>query len=201
MATSPDRGIQKIIIPKDALPVIADDLSYSVRYRITSKDGTQTSSWSPKYSIFKTPVFSEVSTEKTILNPLGESTAKYSPVITTKSHGTSFDVSWKFSTSNGEVKTPEPLNDLKFDSYVRWGEIVSGSMVWSAWEYITTSTSNSLSVPIMESHRSTMTSIKYAQFMVHLATVNRSATETQHQTRVFLSPQVSTEAVYNSGSL
>lgn len=52
-----DRGVKKVIIPKESLPAIFGPTSqYVVRYRFVSDDKNRSSHWSPQYKISTTPV-------------------------------------------------------------------------------------------------------------------------------------------------
>lgn len=195
MALVPDLNIQRSFIERADLPELSIDGKYSLKYRIVSEDGVRSSEWSTKYLIEKTKLSSNLSTEKTILNPFGAITAKYTVVPLAKSHGTSFDVSWKITnTSTGLIDIPEQIKDLKYDAYVQWG----GS---AKWQYVSTVVGNSFSIPIPQAYQSTPTSIETAQFMVHLATVKKEQTETSYSTLLFYTSPISTEAIYVSGSI
>jgi hypothetical protein len=48
----PDAGIKKVTIFKNELPAVnANNVSYSVRYRIVSEDKNRFSAWSPIFGI------------------------------------------------------------------------------------------------------------------------------------------------------
>ena len=122
MVLIPDEGIQKVTVSKTELPKITKDGKYYVRYRIVSDDGNKTSSWSPKYAIQKDPVSSTDPTDYTILNPEGTTPAKYEVVSLAKSHGKTFDVSWKINNVETDlIEIPKPIEGISYDSYVRWG--------------------------------------------------------------------------------
>jgi hypothetical protein len=253
MTDTPDIGIQKSIVLKKDLPLLDSDRKYFLRYRIKSKNGIATTAWSSIYRIVK-PSIADLFNPTTGLYNADEREIK--------SHGKSFDVSWKIKNQDDLVEIPEQIKDLPLDAYVRWGgritgytssgdtrtvtvnydhhfyvgqtitaegatedqqtnytvsEIVSarvfkvvsstdtnlaiGNRLWSLWEYISTITGNSFSVPIPEHHQSTATEIRYAEFMVHLATVAKDRQETLSDTLIFYTESVSTRANYDGGSL
>lgn len=203
MTITPDTDVQKVFVPKDILPAITPELTYAIRYRVVSDNGVQVSDWSPKHLATKFPVYSSNTSTKTILNPTGTSPAKYSVSVVTKSHSESFDVSWKIvKSADGLAETPEQLVDINLDCYVRWGTNSSGTITWGTdWTYVTTTNSNSFSLPIPPAYATTISTKHVAQFMVHLATTDRAATETQYGTRLLLSDTISTDGLYNAGKI
>lgn len=50
-----DRGIKKVIIPKNSLPNVTADNTYLVRYRIVSEDRNRVSGWSPVFKLAGRP--------------------------------------------------------------------------------------------------------------------------------------------------
>jgi hypothetical protein len=252
--TTPDIGVQKITVQKQSLPSLDSNNKYLVRYRIKAKDGIATTAWSPVYRVTKQSI-------EPIFNPTtGTHNANEREI---KSHGKSFDVSWKIKkTSTDLAEIPEQISGLSTDAYVRWGgKIVSasissgiatievdylhhfykgqsvtaeglteddqttytvkdiidgytltvetsslgylavGNRLWSRWEYVTTTSSNSFSVPIPEHHRSTQAKTYYAEFMVHLSTFAKDRNDDSPETLIFYSESVSTMANYDSGSI
>jgi hypothetical protein len=252
--TTPDIGVQKITVQKQNLPSLDSDNRYLVRYRVKAKDGTATTAWSTVRRATKQSI-------EPIFNPTtGTHNADEREI---KSHGKSFDVSWKIKrTSTDLAEVPEQISGLASDAYVRWGGrivsasissgvatievdyahhfyvgqsvtaegttedeqttyrvkditdehtftvetsslgyLVIGNRLWSRWEYVTTTSSNSFSVPIPEHHRSTQANTYYAEFMVHLATFAKDRIETYPETLIFYSESVSTRANYDSGSI
>jgi len=106
-----DTGIKKVVYSASKLPVLSlignNELVYPVRYRIVSKDGTETSAWSPIYevpirSIPQTNVNISVSSTGTLASIVWDNPAN---VIT-------YD-------GNNNV-TSKGINTNFFDIYVRW---------------------------------------------------------------------------------
>ncbi len=257
--TSPDSGIQKNVVAKTHLPLLDSSARYLVRYRVKTADGIAATAWSPIYKATKdsiSPIFDE------------ETGTHHALEREIKSHGKSFDVSWKFTNKVTELtETPEQINNLPLDAYSRWGgtildvatsgtihtitvdydhhfyagqtvtaELVVGGMgvedsqvnyivkdiidnftftvdsatttylsignrLWSKWEFVTTTSTNSFSVPIPAHHQSTIYNTYYAEFMVHLATVLKDRQETTPNTLIFYTESVSTRAKYDAGSI
>jgi hypothetical protein len=198
MTLIPDEGIQKVTVLKTELPKITKDGKYYVRYRVTSEDGNKISSWSPKYEIQKDPVSSATSTDKTILNPEGTVSAKYSISYVTKSHGESFDISWTITNSSGVVEIPEALSGLDYDTYASWS---LNNSTWTDWELVSTTKSNSFSVPIPTAYISTASQLRYAKFMIHLSTVTKDVDDQNYQTLLLKTSSITTKAYYNSTSI
>lgn len=273
----PDSGVQKNVILKQDLPMLDSNRKYFVRYRVKTKDGSVSSAWSPVYQPIKPSI-------EGLFNPnTGTHNADEREI---KSHGKSFDVSWKIkNTITDLIEIPEQIKDLPLDAYVRWGGLISNvspnpagnsstfvqdpnnsnnylwtvslnyvhnfyvgqvitaegttqdnqinytvnsivsqqvftvslpktvaptylaanNRLWSRWEYISTITGNSFSVPIPLTHQTTISTLssnntKYAEFMVHLATVTKDRQETDPETLIFYTESVSTAGIYDSGS-
>lgn len=172
--TDPDIGIQLNTVQKSNLPYLDSSNRYLVRYRVKTADGTLTTSWSPVYRIYKQPLVNLTYNvdQKEI-----------------KSHGKSFDVSWKIMP-----EVPEQIKGLPLDVYVKWDNEAS-------WNFVTTITSNSFSVPIPTQYQSTSTSEHTASFMVHLATFVKDKLPNDIRTLVFSVDNVSTRARYDAGSI
>ena len=128
-----DAGIKKVIYPASKLPVLSligsNELVYPIRYRILSKDGTQTSAWSPIYevpirSIPQTDVHISVSSSGTLAsivwdNPANIVTYDSNNNVTSKGINTNFfDIYVKWKLSNGN-----PL--AGFENYVYAGTAAS----------------------------------------------------------------------------
>lgn len=171
---SPDTGIQKNVILKKELPLLDSDERYFVRYRIKSKNGNATTAWSPLYRITKQSM----------------TTLTYNTNDREiKSHGKSFDVSWKFSPA-----IPEQIDGLLLDVYVKWNNETS-------WNFVTTTSTNSFSVPIPQAYQSTATVNHTASFMVHLSTFTKDRLPTDAETLVLTANNISTRAKYDAGSI
>lgn len=250
-----DSGIQINNIQKSNLPLLDSENRYLLRYRIKNLDGTSTTAWSPVYRVTKPsidPIFNKT-------------TGTHMAEVEAKSHGKSFDVSWKITNKITQLtEIPEQIVGLPLDAYVRWGGLITdvsyigtvytitvnykhnfivgqvitaegttedeqqnytvlaivddysftiqttgmsttyleiGNRLWSKWEYVTTTTANSFSVPIPEHHQSLPTVDKYAEFMVHLATFVKDRQETLSSTMIFYTDSVSTRATYDAGSI
>ncbi len=176
--TNPDLGIQINTVAKTALPLLDSENRYLVRYRVKTADGNATTSWSPVYRATKPSI-------ETLFTVDGyEVTQKE-----IKSHGRSFDVSWKITPS-----VPEQIDGLPLDVYVKWDDEDN-------WNFVVTTTTNSFSIPIPDSYISTATDLHSADFMVHLATVSKDRLETDVETLVFYSQDHSTRAQYDAGSI
>ena len=118
---TPDVGVQKITVQKQSLPSLDSDNRYLVRYRVKTKDGIATTAWSPVYRVVKQSI-------EPLFNPsTGTHNADEREI---KSHGKSFDVSWKIKRSSTDLaEIPEQIAGLPTDAYVRWGgRIVSASI-------------------------------------------------------------------------
>ncbi len=176
--STPDVGIQKSTILKQDLPLLDSERKYFLRYRVRSKNGSATTAWSPVYRITKPSIESLFTTG-------GYSVSQKE----FKSHGKSFDVSWKISPS-----IPEQINGLPFDVYIKWDNETS-------WNFITTTTGNSFSVPIPTQYQSTATVSHTASFMVHLATFKKDRQSTDVETLLFLQSNVLTRAQYDAGTI
>jgi hypothetical protein len=176
--TNPDLGIQINTVAKTALPFLDSENRYLVRYRVKTADGNATTSWSPVYRATKPSI-------ETLFTVGGyEVTQKE-----IKSHGRSFDVSWKITPS-----VPEQIDGLPLDVYVKWDDEDN-------WNFVVTTTTNSFSIPIPNAYISTITDTHYADFMVHLATVAKERLETDVETLVLYSQNHSTRAQYDAGSI
>lgn len=172
--TTPDIGIQKNVILKQDLPYLDSDERYFVRYRIKSKNGNSTTAWSPLYRITKQSM----------------ATLTYNTDDREiKSHGKSFDVSWKFSPS-----IPTQIDGIPLDVYVKWDNEES-------WNFVTTTSTNSFSVPIPQAYQSTATVSHTASFMVHLATFAKDRLPSDTATLVLTANSISTRAKYDAGSI
>lgn len=171
--TSPDIGIQINTVQRPNLPYLDSDNRYLVRYRIRTSDGNLSTAWSTVHRITKPSVdLLTYTVEKEI-----------------KSHGKSFDVSWKLLPS-----VPEQIKDLPLDVYVKWDSEES-------WNFVTTTSTNSFSVPIPEAYQSTVTDPHTASFMVHLATFIKDRVSSNLDTLIFVESGISTRAVYDAGSI
>lgn len=173
MVDSPDLGIQVNPVQKTNLPYLDSNNQYLVRYRVRTSDGNLSTSWSTVHRI-----------EKPSIEPLTFTVEKE-----IKSHGKSFDVSWKLLPS-----VPEQIKDLPVDVYVKWDSSTT-------WNFITTTSTNSFSVPIPEDYQSNVTESHTASFMVHLATFAKDRASTDLETLVFIENGISTRAVYDAGNI
>lgn len=171
---TPDVGVQKITVQKGNLPSLDSNSQYLVRYRVKTSDGIATTAWSPVYRITK---------------PSIESLTYDVDEREIKSHGKSFDVSWKILP-----QVPEQILGLPLDVYARWDETTE-------WVYIATTTSNSLSFPIPTEYQSTPSASHTVDLMVHLSTFKKDRTNTDVETLLFIQDNIGTGAVYNSGSI
>ena len=177
--TTPDFGIQKNAIQKANLPLLDSSSRYLVRYRVKTSDGIAATAWSPVYKATKPSIESLFTT-----------TGGYSvSQKEMKSHGKSFDVSWKITPS-----VPEQIDGLPLDVYVKWNSDAN-------WTFLTTTTTNSFSVPIPTAYQSSATVSHTASFMVHLATFVKNRVATDTDTLVFLETNVSTGAKYDAGTV
>lgn len=175
--TTPDIDIQKNIVQKPNLPYLDSDNNYLVRYRVKTQDGNSSTVWSPVFRIKKQSV-----------EPLFAVGAT-SVFVETKSHGQSFDVSWSFSPS-----IPEQIFGLMLDVYVKWnGETV--------WNFVTSTSTNSFSMPIPEAFQSTPTQVYNASFAVHLSTFKKDRLPTDLDTLIFVKNNIPTNAIYDAGSI
>lgn len=174
--TTPDKGIQKIVVQKSSLPTLDSSNRYFVRYRVKTSDENLVTAWSPVYRIEKPSIEEMMDTE-------------YSVAREIKSHGKSFDVSWNLIPS-----IPPQIDGLPLDVYVKWHDSEN-------WTFVTTTTANSFSVPIPEDFQSTSTDTYTASFMVHLATSIKNRLSTDLSTLVFVETGVPTKAVYDAGSI
>ena len=115
---TPDLNIQTHNVQKDSLPLLDSENSYVLRYRVKTLDGSASTSWSPVYRAKKESV-------ERFFGPGGTHRAD----VEAKSHGQSFDVSWRIHNDTTDLsETPEQVDGLPLDAYVRWGgEIVSFS--------------------------------------------------------------------------
>jgi hypothetical protein len=172
--TTPDIGVQKITVQKQNLPSLDSDNKYLVRYRVKTKDGIATTAWSPVHRATKPSIegLTYNVDEKEI-----------------KSHGKSFDISWKILPS-----VPEQILGLPLDVYARWDASDS-------WVYVATTTSNSLSFPIPEEYQKTPAASHVVDIMVHLSTFKKDRINTDLDTLLFIQENIDTGAVYNSGSI
>lgn len=257
--STPDLNIQTHNVQKSQLPLLNSDNEYVVRYRIKTLDGATTTSWSPVYRAKKDSI-------ESFFNP---TTGTHRADVTAKSHGESFDVSWRIHNATTDLsEIPEQVDGLPLDAYVRWGgkitsvsnigtiytisvnydhnffigqtitaegttedqqqnytvlEIVdtrsftiqtlglsttylqSDNRLWSKWEFVTTTSSNSFSLPIPLAHQAQIENgvrqERYAEFMVHLATFIKDRQEVTAETLVFYSDSVDTRATYDAGSI
>ncbi len=176
--TTPDPGIQKSFISKQNLPLLDSSSRYLLRYRVKTLDGALATAWSPVYKVSKPSIES--------LFTVGGYSVSQKEM---KSHGKSFDVSWKILPS-----VPEQISGLPLDVYVKWNSDAD-------WTFLTTTTTNSFSVPIPEEYQSTATVTYTASFMVHLATFVKDKSSTDVETLVFLETDVPTRAIYDAGSI
>ena len=171
--TNPDVGIQTNTVQRTSLPYLDSSNRYLVRYRIRTADGNLSTAWSTVHRITKPSIADLTYTvEKEI-----------------KSHGKSFDVSWKLLPS-----VPDQIKDLPLDVYVKWDSETT-------WNFVTTTTTNSFSLPIPTDYQSSATESHTASFMVHLATFNKDRLSTDAETLIFTETGVSTRAVYDAGSI
>jgi hypothetical protein len=187
MTITPDKNIQKIFVPKNVLPGIHTDGTYALRYRVISEDGSQNSSWSPIYKIQKDPVSSFLTNGISV-----------TPSI--KSNGTSIDISWKF-TNSGQIVKLEALQGIPFDIFIWWG---SESTNWNStpsWEYAGTTSSESISVTIPTEQIFSSSNKKYFKLMVHLSTNTKSLQADNSYTHLFGAGPISTQAIYDSGTI
>jgi hypothetical protein len=171
--TTPDIGVQKITVQKQNLPSLDSDNKYLVRYRIKSNDGIATTAWSTVHRATK-PSIQDLTydvDEKEI-----------------KSHGKSFDMSWKILPT-----TPEQIRGIPLDVYAKWGSSTE-------WTYISTTTSNSLSFPIPDAYQSTPTESYTVDIMVHLSTFKKDRLNTNLQTLLFIQEDVPTKTSYDLDS-
>ncbi len=176
--TTPDFGIQKNVVQKSSLPLLDSSSRYLIRYRVKTSDGIAATAWSPVYKATKPSIESLFTTG-------GYSVSQKE----LKSHGKSFDVSWKITPS-----VPEQIDGLPLDVYVKWDSETS-------WNFVTTTTTNSFSVPIPTAYQSTSSESHTASFMVHLATFVKNKLDTDTETLVFLEADVPTGAKYDAGSI
>lgn len=51
-----DKGIKKVVVPKETLGSVGPDNNYLIRYRVVSEDKNRWSHWSPIYSILSNDV-------------------------------------------------------------------------------------------------------------------------------------------------
>lgn len=265
--STPDLNIQTHNVQKDSLPLLDSENSYVLRYRIKTLDGSASTSWSPVYKA-----------KKESIERFFGAGGTHAADVEAKSHGQSFDVSWRIHNADTDLsETPEQVDGLPLDAYVRWGgKIVSftpagsiytitvnydhnfvigqtvtaegtsedyqqnytvtstpsartftidttglpttytigldtldfideGNRLWSKWEFVATTVANSFSVPIPISHQTIVEAgdlqVRYAEFMVHLATFEKNRQETDPATLIFYSDSVSTGAVYNAGTV
>ena len=172
--TTPDIGVQKITVQKTNLPSLDSNNQYLVRYRVKTKDGIASTAWSPVHRATRPSI-------ETLTYNVNEKEIK--------SHGKSFDVSWKILPP-----VPEQILGLPLDVYARWDETAE-------WVYIATTSSNSLSFPIPSAYQSTPTSSHTVDLMVHLSTFKKDRLNTDVDTLLFIQENISTGAVYNSGSI
>lgn len=174
MTDTPDNGIQINTVQKTNLPYLDSENRYLVRYRIRTSDGNLSTAWSTVHRI----------TKASISTTMGATTKD----IEIKSHGKSFDASWKLNP------VPEQVKDLPVDIYVKWDSEES-------WRFVTTTSTNSFSVPIPEAYQSSASEIHTASFMVHLATFAKDRQATDLETLVFIENNISTRAIYDAGSI
>ena len=172
--TTPDKGIQTLSVQKASLPYLDSNNQYLVRYRVRTEDGRYLTSWSNVFRV-----------QKPSMQTLTYNTDERE----IKSHGKSFDVSWKFSPS-----IPTQIDGLPLDVYVKWNNETS-------WNFLSTITSNSFSVPIPTEYQSSATQNHTASFMVHLATFTKDRLPTDLSTLVLTANNVSTRAKYDAGSI
>lgn len=188
--TTPDSGIQKNTILKSDLPALDSNRKYFIRYRIKSKNGLATTAWSPIYRPQKPSVQSLFDNSNTPAAGTYNTLEKE-----VKSHGKSFDVSWKIKNNDtGAVEVPEQIKDLALDVYVKWDDQPD-------WSFVVTTTGNSFSLPIPAEYQSTVTQEYFASFMVHLSTFSKNSLPTDVETMIFYIENKSTRAVYDGGSL
>jgi hypothetical protein len=175
MATpEPDKGIQTLNVQKGSLPYLDSNNQYLVRYRVRTEDGRYFTSWSNVFRV-----------ERPSMQTLTYNTDERE----IKSHGKSFDVSWKFSPS-----IPTQIDGLPLDVYVKWDSEES-------WTFVSTITANSFSVPIPTQYQSSATESHTASFMVHLATFVKDRLPTDTDTLVLTANDISTRAKYDAGSI
>lgn len=92
----------------------ASSSGYMFRFRVTSEDGTKTSSWSPKYLV---KISGANNTIKALYNTIsGTPTVFKNQVI---SNGSSISISWQI---------PSNFFNTNFDIYTRWSSAVSTSL-------------------------------------------------------------------------
>ena len=113
----PDAGIKKVTIFKNELPAVnANNVSYSVRYRIVSEDKNRFSAWSP--------IFDLVAPATTLLD--------YS--ITVNSSSSLVTVAWN----------PKPeLGLSNYDLFVRWIGSGTDNTTNYPWAFVSTTPNNS----------------------------------------------------------
>jgi len=136
--------IKNISIPITDFPVLNNDSTYIIRYRVISPDGGQISSWSTKYKI---TLNTSISTGTyTILSPDGKG----------------LSINWQ---------TPSNKNTFGYDIFVAWS---TSSAFNSALPYVYQNTVQSNSAYIATPINSGTTLYPYAQVIVQLASFNKT---------------------------